>query len=109
MTATSTEHHAPPAPDATGRCFLTTEDPAVLLLYGDEHVNLALADELVLDGYEVRRASDTAKLRAVCGTCVVELVIFGRATRRRAGLDVLRQLRAGRSCPRSSQVCGRCG
>jgi hypothetical protein len=52
----------------------------VLLLYGVEHVNLALADELALDGYEVRRASDPAKLRAVCGACVVELVIFGRAT-----------------------------
>ena len=30
----------------------------VLLLYGEEYTNLALADELALDGYEVRRASD---------------------------------------------------
>jgi hypothetical protein len=68
MTATSTENHAPPAhaPDATGRRSLLNDDPIVLLLYGEEHVNLALADELALDGYEVRRASDTAKLRAVC-------------------------------------------
>ncbi len=72
------------------------DDPIVLLLYGEEHVNLALADELELDGYEVRRASDTAKLRAVCGDCEVELVIFGRATRRGAGLDVLRK--APRGC-----------
>lgn len=99
MTATSTEHHTPHVPDTTGRCSPTTEDPAVLLLYGEEHVNLALADELALDGYEVRRASDPAKLRAVCGACVVELVIFGRATRRCAGLDVLRKLRAGALVP----------
>jgi DNA-binding response OmpR family regulator len=101
MTATSTEHTALPmhSPDGTGRDFPTAEDAAVLLLYGEEHVNLALADELALDGYEVRRASDTAKLRAVCGACAVELVIFGRATRSGAGLDVLRNLRAGALMP----------
>ncbi len=101
MTATSTEHQAPPmrAPDATGWGFPTTEGAGVLLLYGEEHVNMALADELALDGYEVCRASDTAKLRAVCGACAVELVIFGRATRRGAGLDVLRKLRAGAFMP----------
>jgi DNA-binding response OmpR family regulator len=100
MTAMPTEHHAPiNVPDGTGRGFPTTEDAAVLLLYGEEHVNLALADELVLDGYEVRRASDPAKLRAVCGACAVELVIFGRAIRRGAGLDVLRKLRAGALMP----------
>jgi DNA-binding response OmpR family regulator len=101
MSATPVESHAPPthAPDATGRHSPLNDDPIVLLLYGEEHVNLALADELELDGYEVRRASDTAKLRAVCGTCEVELVIFGRATRRGAGLDVLRKLRAGAFMP----------
>jgi hypothetical protein len=97
MSATPIESHALSmhAPDTTGRCAPVNDDPIVLLLYGEEHVNLALADELELDGYEVRRASDAAKLRAVCGSCEVELVIFGRATRRGAGLDVLRKLRAG--------------
>jgi DNA-binding response OmpR family regulator len=71
----------------------------VLLLYGEECANLALADELALDGYEVRRASDPAMLRATCDACEVELVIFGRATRRGAGLDVLRALRAGAFAP----------
>jgi DNA-binding response OmpR family regulator len=101
MTATSTEHYVPPlhSPDATGRGFPPTEDRAVLLLYGEERVNLALADELALDGYEVHRAGDPAKLRAVCGACAVELVILGRATRRGAGLDVLRKLRAGALMP----------
>ncbi len=101
MTATPTEHRVPPthAPDTRGRCAPANDDAIVLLLYGDEHVNLALADELELDGYEVRRASDTAKLRAVCGACEVELVIFGRATRRGTGLDVLRKLRGGAFMP----------
>jgi DNA-binding response OmpR family regulator len=74
-------------------------EPAVLLLYGEECANLALADELALDGYEVRRASDPAMLRAACDAGEVELVVFGRATRRGAGLDVLRQLRAGAFAP----------
>jgi len=101
MTAAPTESHD--APDATGRRSPLNDDPIVLLLYGEEHVNLALADELELDGYEVRRASDTAKLRAVCSACEVELVIFGRATRRGAGLDVLRKLRAGAFLPEAKR------
>ncbi len=71
----------------------------VLLLYGEEYANLALADELALDGYEVRRASDPAMLRAACDTGEIELVIFGQATHRGAGLDVLRRLRAGAFAP----------
>jgi DNA-binding response OmpR family regulator len=105
MTAKPTEHHVPPThpPDARAQCAPANNDAIVLLLYGDEHVNLALADELELDGYEVRRASDPAKLRAVCATCEVELVIFGRATRRGAGLDVLRKLRAGAFMPEAKR------
>ena len=83
--------------DALSGCL--TMSRAVLLLYGEEHVNLALADELALDGYEVHRASDPSQLCAACDACEVELVIFGRATRRGAGLDVLRQLRAGAFAP----------
>lgn len=82
-----------------GRCFPTGgSSPAVLLLYGEERANAALADELALDGYEVRRASDPAMLREACGACEVALVIFGRATRG-ADLDVLRALRAGAFLP----------
>jgi DNA-binding response OmpR family regulator len=67
----------------------------VLLLYGEEYTNLALADELALDGYQVHRANDPAKLRAACDTGQIEVVLFGQATRHGTGLDVLRQLRAG--------------
>jgi hypothetical protein len=89
----TTDHRVPPtdALHTRDRCAPANDDAIVLLLYGDEYVNLALADELELDGYEVRRASDTEKLRAMCGACKVELVIFGRATGRGAGLDVLRK------------------
>jgi DNA-binding response OmpR family regulator len=105
MTAKPTEHHVAPThpSDARGQCAPANDDAIVLLLYGDERVNLALADELELDGYEVRRTSDTAKLRAICGVCEVELVIFGRATRRGAGLDVLRKLRAGAFMPEAKR------
>lgn len=101
MTMKPTEHRVPltHALDTRGRGAPANDDAIVPLLYGDQHVNLALADELELDGYEVRRASDTAKLRAVCRSCEVELVIFGRASRRGAGLDVLRKLRAGAFMP----------
>jgi DNA-binding response OmpR family regulator len=91
------EHTARHLLDVQGAC--SPRSTAVLLLYGEEHVNLALADELALDGYEVRRASDLAMLRAACDAREVDLVIFGRATRRGAGLDVLRQLRAGAFVP----------
>ncbi len=75
-----------------------TSAPA-LLLYGEEHTNLALADELALDGYDVHRASDPAMLRAACDTREIALVIFGRAADRGAGLDVLRRLRVGEFMP----------
>lgn len=47
---------APHLLDAPGACSTTSRSPALLLLYGEEYVNLALADEFALDGYEVRRA-----------------------------------------------------
>lgn len=78
-----------------------TSVPA-LLLYGEEHTNLALADELSLDGYEVHRASDPAMMRAACDAREIALVIFGRATDRGAGLDVLRRLRAGEFIPEAN-------
>jgi hypothetical protein len=64
--------------DAVGRCSPTSESPlpAALLLYGEERSNAALAVELTLDGYEVCRASDPARLRAACAACEVELVIW---------------------------------
>lgn len=76
-----------------------TASALALLLYGDEHTNLALAVELTLDGYQLHRASDPAMLRAACNKREIALVIFGRAADRGAGLDVLRRLRAGDFTP----------
>ena len=73
----------------------------VLLLYGEEYANLALADELALDGYEVRRASNAATLRAACHTCEIDVLILGQAAHRGCGLEVLRQLRAGAFAPQA--------
>lgn len=85
-------------PDAADWRRAKGGSPAVLLLYGEERANLALADELALDGYAVRRASNPAMLQGRSATGEVELVIFGRASRG-AGLDVLRRLRAGSFAP----------
>lgn len=61
----------------------------VVAIYGQESENEALATELALDGYDVRQASEPAMLG------VVDLIVFGRASQRGAGLDVLRAVRAG--------------
>ena len=63
--------------------------PPVVVIYGQESENEALAEELVLDGYDVRLVSDPAMLGAV------DLIVFGRASKRGAGLDALRALRRG--------------
>jgi DNA-binding response OmpR family regulator len=81
------------------------EPPAALarsrvavLLYGEEHANLALAEKLALDGLEVRRASHPAMVPGRRASGTIRLVIFARASRR-GGLDVLRGLRAGEFAP----------
>jgi DNA-binding response OmpR family regulator len=61
--------------------------PTVVAIYGQESENLALADELALDGFDTRLVSDLARLGEV------ELIVFGHASRRGAGLDALRALR----------------
>lgn len=74
----------------------------MLLLYGDEHAHLTLADELALGGYALRRANNPTSLRAMCDPGDVELVIFdGQTTRRCATLDVLHGLRAGVLAPQA--------
>jgi DNA-binding response OmpR family regulator len=58
-------------------------------LYGPESGNHALADELLLDGFDVRLVSDPAMLG------VVDLIVFAHASDRSAGLGALRALRRG--------------
>jgi DNA-binding response OmpR family regulator len=61
--------------------------PPVVAIYGQESASELLADELALDGYDTRLVSDPALLSEV------DLIVLGRASRRRAGLGVLRALR----------------
>lgn len=74
----------------------------MLLVYGEQSANAALAGELELDGYRVHRASHPGTLRERCRPGEVDLVIFGRSPRR--GLDVLRALRAGELAPGAASV-----
>jgi two-component system OmpR family response regulator len=63
--------------------------PPVLAIYGQESENEPLADELALDGYDVRLVSDPATLGEV------DLIVFAHASRRDAALGGLRALRQG--------------
>jgi DNA-binding response OmpR family regulator len=63
--------------------------PPVLVVFGQESKNEALADELVLDGYDVRLVSDPAQVGEV------DLIVFAHTLRRGAGLGALRVLRQG--------------
>lgn len=63
--------------------------PPVLAVFGQEHENEPLADELVLDGFDVRLVSDPAQVGEV------DLIVFARTSRRGAGLGALRVLRQG--------------
>lgn len=60
-----------------------------IVLYGQEGRNHALADELLLDGFDVRLVSDPAMFG------VVDLIVFAHASDRSAGLGALRALRRG--------------
>jgi DNA-binding response OmpR family regulator len=63
--------------------------PPAVVIYGQESENEALADELALDGFDTRLVSDLAMLGEV------DLIVFGRASKRGAGLGALRALRGG--------------
>jgi DNA-binding response OmpR family regulator len=63
--------------------------PPVVVIYGQESENKVLADELALDGFDTRLVSDPAMLGEV------DLIVFGRALKRGAGLGALRALRRG--------------
>jgi DNA-binding response OmpR family regulator len=63
--------------------------PPVVAIYGQESENEVLADELALDGYDVRLVSDPAMLGEA------DLIVFGRTPQRGASLGALRALRQG--------------
>jgi DNA-binding response OmpR family regulator len=63
--------------------------PPVLAVVGQSSENEPLADELALDGFDVRLVSDPAQLGEV------DLIVFARTSQRGALLGTLRALRQG--------------
>lgn len=76
-----------------------SHSPTVLLVADGECANDTLAEQLALDGYQVRRAEDPAALRARCTPVDVELVILGTSSQQSVSLGGLRALRAGELAP----------
>jgi DNA-binding response OmpR family regulator len=64
--------------------------PQVVVVYGQANENQVLANELALDGFDVRLVSDPALFGEV------DLVVFAHTSKRGAGLDALRALRRGK-------------
>jgi hypothetical protein len=80
-------------PEDNPRAGARPSNGPVVLLYRDERENEAIAAELILDGFELHIVGDSVPLEAHANDAA--LVIFGRTSKRGAGLDVLRALRAG--------------
>jgi two-component system, OmpR family, response regulator len=78
----------------------------VLLVVGEEQRADVFAQQLVLDGYEARRARSAAELRARCCPGDVGLVFFSGSLEPGRCLDGLRALRAGDFAPHVSPDMG---
>jgi len=74
-----------------------------IVVFGESEGNKWIADELSLDGFDVRRACDREFLRECCDPGDVRLVIFGRS-RHATALEVLREVRAGALAPAVSPM-----
>jgi DNA-binding response OmpR family regulator len=70
------------------------DSAATLLLIGEGPRNDALAEELILDGFQLRRAEDARAIETPCTDDDTDLIIFGPARDHAATLGVLRSLRA---------------
>jgi DNA-binding response OmpR family regulator len=69
-----------------------------IVVFGDTLRNKQIVDELLLDGFDARKAPNQDFLRLCCQPGDVELLIFG-CGRDAASLAVLRELRAGALAP----------
>jgi len=79
-----------------------SKSPVVLLVVGEQNRSEALSEELTLDGYEIKWASDSAEVRARCSAGDVDLIVVDSIPDQRASLVVLRALRAGQLAPNVS-------
>lgn len=71
---------------------------ATIVVFGDTLRNKPIVEELLLDGFDTRKAPNQEFLRACCRPGDVEMVIFGGG-RDATSLGVLRELRAGALAP----------
>jgi DNA-binding response OmpR family regulator len=78
----------------------------VLLIVGEGQRADVLARQLMLDGYEIRRASNAGELRKCCSPGGVGLVFFASSVEPARCLDGLRALRAGDLTPDVSPEIG---
>src|ERR1700677_2869455 len=67
---------------------------ATLLVIGEGQRNDALAEELILDGFLLRRAEDTGVVKTRFAEDDAALIVFGPTRDRAASLAILRSLRA---------------
>ena len=75
---------------------------ATLLVVGEGRRNDVLAEELILDGFLLRRAEDTGVIKTRFAEDDTDLIIFGPTRDRAASLAVLRSLRADELSPTST-------
>lgn len=76
-----------------------SNSPEVILVLGEGHENESLAQELALDGYQLRRASDSQGLRARSTPGDIDLIVLGPASHQAERLHSVRALRAGELTP----------
>ncbi len=76
-----------------------SNSPEVIVVLGERHESDALARELALDGYQLRRAGDSQELRARATPGDIDLVIFCPAPHQAERLHAMRALRAGELTP----------
>jgi DNA-binding response OmpR family regulator len=76
-----------------------TNSPEVILVLGERHESDSLAQELALDGYQLRRVSDSQGLRARSTPGDIDLIILCPAPHQAERLHTMRALRAGELTP----------
>lgn len=76
-----------------------SNSPEVVLVLGEGQESDSLAQELALDGYQLRRASDSPALQARHTSGDIDLIIFCPTALQAERLHALRALRAGELTP----------
>ena len=76
-----------------------SNSPEVILVIGEGPVNESLAQELVLDGYQMLRTAQPQRLRASSPAGEIDIIIMGPTAEQAKRLHTVRALRAGELDP----------